>query len=530
MTNLSFPSSQLLALGTAVLSAGSAIFLAGTQGFVGPTIVATVICGLALCYALVTAWRREKIMKDIGRVSHEIRRGNFDSRLVFARLDHNTRKCVDAINGMIDINDAFVREASLALTAASEGRFYRKIRPEGMDGMFLFSVDKINLAIDMMKRAQQERAEVVKALKLQIGGTIEAAAAGDFTKLATVDKKDPEFAEIAEQVNALVETVDRGLKETGAVLSALANKDLRPRVNGQYLGQFQKLKQDTNSVADKLGEVISQLNVSSSGLSVASREILEGATSLSDRTIKQAATIEETSAAMEQLANTVGDNASRTEKTAEESLSLAKTAEKSGQVVARATDAMERITESSSKISEVIGMIDDIAFQTNLLALNASVEAARAGDAGKGFAVVAIEVRRLAQSAAESSAEVKALIEASTNEVTQGREFVLQVADDLKSMIDGITGNKTRMEELLASSRSQATAIDEIADAVRQMDETTQHNAALVEETNAAIAETDDQVSHLDKLIDQFQVEKSAAIVEMSRSTPDEPALERIAS
>jgi methyl-accepting chemotaxis protein len=165
---------------------------------------------------------------------------------------------------------------------------------------------------------------------------------------------------------------------------------------------------------------------------------------------------------------------------------------------------MERITQSSGKISNIIGLIDDIAFQTNLLALNASVEAARAGDAGKGFAVVAVEVRRLAQSAASASSDVKALIEQSATEVRGGSKLVSDAAEQLSTMLAAVNENASLMQSIARASREQASAIDEVTTAVRAMDEMTQHNAALVEETNAAIEQTEAQASELDKVVDVF--------------------------
>jgi methyl-accepting chemotaxis protein len=296
------------------------------------------------------------------------------------------------------------------------------------------------------------------------------------------------------------------VNDTGTVLAALAEMDLSQRMDGDYHGAFLTLKNDTNQVADKLSEVIGQLRETSRSLKTATGEILAGANDLSERTTRQAATIEETSAAMEQLAATVVENARMAEDAKNKAHAVSQSAERSGSVMSQANAAMERITSSSGKISNIIGLIDDIAFQTNLLALNASVEAARAGDAGKGFAVVAVEVRRLAQSAASASSDVKALIEQSAVEVTGGSKLVSSAAEQLSSMQQAIEENSTLMQRIAKASRDQAAAIDEVSVAVRTMDEMTQHNAALVEETNAAIEQTEAQANELDHVVDVFKL------------------------
>jgi methyl-accepting chemotaxis protein len=189
---------------------------------------------------------------------------------------------------------------------------------------------------------------------------------------------------------------------------------------------------------------------------------------------------------------------------------VTRTAEEGGEVMHKATDAMERIMTSSVKISNIIGLIDDIAFQTNLLALNASVEAARAGEAGKGFAVVAVEVRRLAQSAAEASKEIKGLIDQSGSEVRSGSQLVEQAAERLEAMLQAARANNQLLEGIARDSREQASAIEEINGAMRQLDEMTQHNASLVEQTNSAIAQTESQAADLDRVVDLFAMDEKA--------------------
>jgi methyl-accepting chemotaxis protein len=358
-------------------------------------------------------------------------------------------------------------------------------------------------AASIQRRA--DRTQMMQTLQQAFGAVVDAAIAGDFSKRVDAEFPDAELNALAHGVNELVETVDRGMSETADVLTALAHTDLTQRVRGDYQGAFLRLKTDTNAVAEKLGDIVAGLQQTSRSLKTATSEILSGANDLSERTTKQAATIEETSAAMEQLSGTVLANAERAKDASNVAATVTRTAEDGGQVMHKATEAMERITHSSGKISNIIGMIDDIAFQTNLLALNASVEAARAGDAGKGFAVVAVEVRRLAQSAASASNEIKTLIEQSGSEVKGGSKLVAEAAAKLEAMLVAARSSNELMDSIARASQEQASAIEEVNAAVRTMDEMTQHNAALVEETNAAIEQTEAQATELDRIVEVFR-------------------------
>ncbi|MFD2647601.1 methyl-accepting chemotaxis protein [Devosia albogilva] len=388
------------------------------------------------------------------------------------------------------------------------GEMARSVEVFRDNGLTMTNMSEEERAASQRRRA--ERTDMMVALQAAFGEVVDAAIAGDFSKRVHAQFPDPELNSLAGSVNTLVETVDRGIGETGAVLSALAHADLTQRMHGDYRGAFARLKADTNAVADKLTEVVGQLKATSRQLKTATGEILSGANDLSERTTRQAATIEETSATMEQLASTVADNARMAETANGKAQAVSQSATRSGAVMDQANSAMERITHSSAKISNIIGMIDDIAFQTNLLALNASVEAARAGEAGKGFAVVAVEVRRLAQSAASASAEVKALIEQSATEVNGGSKLVSDAAAQLSAMLAAVNENAELMHAITEASRAQAAAIDEVSVAVRTLDEMTQHNAALVEETNAAIEQTEAQASQLDQVIGIFTVAPAA--------------------
>lgn len=370
------------------------------------------------------------------------------------------------------------------------------------------------------EQRRSEHALMMQNLQRAFGRVVDAAVAGDFSQRVDVSFPDAELNSLASSINNLVDTVDRGLGETGTVLAALAKTDLTKRMEGHYEGAFAQLRDDINEVADTLARVVRGLRGTSRTLKSATSELLSGASDLSDRTAKQSATIEETSAAIRQLADTVEDNSKRAEAASAKARAVSDTATEGGEVMNRATAAMERITSSSAKISNIIGLIDDIAFQTNLLALNASVEAARAGEAGKGFAVVAVEVRRLAQSAAQASSEVKALVEQSGVEVAGGTRLVAEAAQKLLAMLGAVRESSDLIGAIADATREQAAAIREVNDAVVAIDEMNQHNTALVEETNASVEQAEFQAAELDQVVDIFTIDEAmdhAADMQMRR-------------
>ena len=329
-------------------------------------------------------------------------------------------------------------------------------------------------------------------------------------------RNEAENARLAAQQSEAITALGDGLAK-------LSEGNLTVSIETAFAGDLDKLRHAFNDAVGKFADIVTQLRLTSVTLKTATGEILSGANDLAERTTKQAAAVEQTSAAVEQLTNTVGENAHRASSANVKARDVAQTADKTGTVMAAANEAMERISASSSKISNIIGLIDDIAFQTNLLALNASVEAARAGDAGKGFAVVAVEVRRLAQSAADASSEVKVLIEQSSTEVAGGSKLVADAAAKLEEMLHGIRESSQLIEGITQASQSQAATIGEVATAVRQIDEMTQHNAALVEEINAAIEQTENQAGELDRIVDVFIVESQERTARSSQPAAPAP-------
>jgi len=327
-----------------------------------------------------------------------------------------------------------------------------------------------------------------------------------FTPILGLDGSPYKVVQFATDVTARRQAV----AAVGAGLQQLAEGDLTGQIETEFQPEFEDLRHALNGTVTRFADVVGQLRTTSRALKSATGEILSGANDLSERTTRQASTIVETTAAMGALASTVASNAKMAQDAAAKASAVSRSTSESGAVMVKANDAMERITQSSSKISNIIGLIDDIAFQTNLLALNASVEAARAGDAGKGFAVVAVEVRRLAQSAASASADVKLLVEQSASEVKNGSQLVSDAAGRLSEMQAAVQQNSALVEAIARASAEQASAIDEVLVSVRQLDEMTQHNAALAEETNAALEQTEAQAQTLDMIVDVFVLDEPA--------------------
>ncbi|MGB3337038.1 MAG: methyl-accepting chemotaxis protein [Devosia sp.] len=407
---------------------------------------------------------------------------------------------------VLTANDNFLRLLGYSL-AEVQGR---------ANALFLFDADPaspayrqfwLELAAGQFKSGEYRR-------RARNGG--EVWIQSTFSPIVGLDGVPYKVVQFATDVTArrqAVATIDAGLKQ-------LAEGNLTGTIDTPFQAEFEGLRHALNGTVTRFSEVVGQLRATSRSIKSATGEILSGANDLSERTTRQAATIEETSAAMEALAGTVAANAKMAKDAASKAGAVSHSAAESGTVMSKANEAMARITSSSAKISNIIGMIDDIAFQTNLLALNASVEAARAGDAGKGFAVVAVEVRRLAQSAASASADVKALVEQSASEVNGGSQLVSDAATRLGEMAEAVRQNSALVEAIARASGDQAVAIDEVTMAVRTLDEMTQHNAALVEQTNAAIEQTEAQAQTLDQIVDIFvigEMPQSAAITPLRR-------------
>ncbi|MGO4173497.1 methyl-accepting chemotaxis protein [Bosea sp. TAF32] len=358
--------------------------------------------------------------------------------------------------------------------------------------------------IEDQVRAQEQRRQMMQELGEAFGVVVAAAAAGDFSQRVAAQFADAELNALAGSVNTLLETVQAGLSETCDVLAELSAGHLSARIEGLYQGAFAELKDGTNALADEFESTLARLAETVSAVRSATSEILDGVTDLAERTSEE-------SNAVSMATNQLGAFAGTVKKTASEAAQatgMAEGAEQRAQqgekVVASALEAMQRIRQSSSKISEVIAMIDEIAFQTNLLALNAAVEAARAGDAGKGFAVVATEVRSLAKRSADASNDVKKLVEAAHGDVKVGVGLVEETSAMFGAIVSSVNELTGLMNGISQTARNQANDVSAINTEIDGIGTMAHQNAALVEETNAALALTDEQTRALTEHIARF--------------------------
>ncbi|HEY2658181.1 MAG TPA: methyl-accepting chemotaxis protein [Caulobacteraceae bacterium] len=348
--------------------------------------------------------------------------------------------------------------------------------------------------------------------------------ASDITQVELERAKREAGRESEEQQNSMVSALADSLQR-------LARGDLTVRIDTEFAGRYQQIKSDFNEATDSLREAMGSIAAASGALRSGSDEISSASDDLSRRTEQQAASLEQTAAALDQITATVRRSAEGA-KQANAAASAAKTdAERSGEVMGQAVTAMSEIEQSSGKITQIIGVIDEIAFQTNLLALNAGVEAARAGDAGRGFAVVAQEVRALAQRSADAAKEIKSLIASSSEQVQRGVRLVGDTGQALGGIVAKVGEIDALIAEIALSSQEQATGLSQVNTAVNQMDQVTQQNAAMVEEATAAAAGLKSEAVVLSDLVSRFQTgaERYQARPEVARPGRHTPARNPVA-
>ncbi|HHA2452106.1 TPA: methyl-accepting chemotaxis protein [Stenotrophomonas maltophilia] len=367
-------------------------------------------------------------------------------------------------------------------------------------------------------QAMDETKTSLSAINGEIRRLATAAAAGDFSLRGDEDRFAYDFRDMVAGLNRLMQTTDENLVQVSTLLQAISRGDLTVRMQGDFHGVFARMRDDCNATVDQLKQIVGRIQSSASSINLAAGEIASGNNDLSRRTEQQAANLEETAASMEELTSTVKQNAEHARQANQLAIGAHGVASQGGEVVGQVVTTMSAIEASSKKIAEIISVIDGIAFQTNILALNAAVEAARAGEQGRGFAVVASEVRTLAQRSAGAAKEIKGLIEDSVGKVADGSALVRQAGTTMGEIVASVQRVTDIMADISAASQEQSSGIEQVNQAVVQMDETTQQNAALVEEASAAARSMEEQANLLAEAVSVFRTGAAAAAISVPRA------------
>ena len=508
------------------------------QGRVLLIVIALVALGVGILLAFTITSSLVKPLGEATRLAREIAAGNLNGRVQVDGRD----EVAALLGSMREMQQGLQRFADAQGEMAREheaGTIDHRIDASRFNGAYAQMAEQINtlvgahiavkmrvidivaeyargdLSRDMDKLPGQkarvtDAVESVKASMQAVNGEIkalvDAAVAGDFSRRGDAARFEFVYREMVEDLNALMESADRGLSDVGRLLNAVAEGDLGQRADDSLPGQFGRLAGDANRTVATLAGIVAQIRAGSDAISSAAGEIAAGNNDLSQRTEQQAASLEETASSMEELTSTVKQTADNARQASELATGAADNAVRGGGVAGQMVQTMGAINESSRRIVDIISVIDGIAFQTNILALNAAVEAARAGEQGRGFAVVASEVRSLAQRSANAAKEIKQLIADSVEKVEDGTALVNRAGEMMGEIVGSVKQLSDVIADISAASQEQSAGIEQINQAVLQMDEGTQQNAALVEEASAAARSLEQQSGHLVQTVAAFRL------------------------
>jgi methyl-accepting chemotaxis protein len=359
--------------------------------------------------------------------------------------------------------------------------------------------ERLGTVIEWLDRTAEVAAEQ------ELAALLAAVAQGDFSQRLSVDGKHGFFLNLATGMNKLTDIVAQMLDDLANVLKALAEADLTRTITSEYHGQFAALKQDTNATVARLRGLVGHISTATDAINAAASDIAAGNADLSVRTEEQANSLEKMARSIDQFKLSIQHTAENTQRASTLADDANERAQSGGQLVTRVVETMDAIQSASKNIADIIGVIDGIAFQTNILALNAAVEAARAGEQGRGFAVVAAEVRNLAQRSAKAAKEIKMLISDSVTRVDAGVQLVQDTKQTMATSVDSFQKLVGLVAEIAAASREQSITVAQVTQVLMQIDDTTQRNAALVEQAAAAAESLEDQARELRETVAVFR-------------------------
>jgi len=515
-------------------------FLSGVgEGFIAPSLLTT---GAALSIAW---WRKSRaadrqLMEKLLSVSQEWRKGSVDVRLThIGGKERPLQQLAWSLNDLMDQVETAQIDLYYSMAYVIYGDFSRKSYPQGLHGGFSTALKQLNAvaktlastttAITKLMNAMaegrfNEKVEVniegeyrlavdnaMQAMRTMqtmlgdVGKVMGNVAQGDISQRVQAEGHG-DLGKLKEDINLSLDALG-SLDDIALIASALSDGDLTQTISKNYPGTFGTVISSMNGTVENLRGLVGEIKDSTDNINTAAKEIAAGNNDLSHRTEEQAASLEQTAASMEELTSTVQHNAQNAQQANRLAVGATDIAGKGVTVVDQVVQTMEGINESSRKIVDIISVIDSIAFQTNILALNAAVEAARAGEQGRGFAVVAGEVRNLAQRAAAAAGEIKNLIGDSVEKVEDGTKLVAQAGKTMEEIVSAIRGVTAIMSEIRAASVEQTSGIEQVNQAIGQMDEVTQQNAALVEQAAAAAESLEEQAQNLSVTVGRFTVD-----------------------